>query len=93
MTLTDAELVTTAEIVKELYEVTQYYAQNLTSAQEVSLRADIDLWGSVRDDHTVIEGGGVKIDPADTRSAITDRVRRMLRLEESGSGSVRILRG
>lgn len=93
MALTDSELVTTAEITGELYEVAQWYAQNLTAAQETSLRADIATWLTIRDKHTVIEGGGVKINPADKRTAITRRVRKMLRLEDAGSGSVRILRG
>jgi hypothetical protein len=93
MALTDTEIVTTAEIVGELYAVAQWYAQNLTAGQEASLRADIATWTSIRDKHTVIEGGGVKINPADKRAAITRRVRKMLRFEDAGSGSVRIMRG
>ena len=91
--LLDAEIVTTAEIVDELYAVAQWYTGNLTAAQEASLRADIATWNAVRDKHTVIDGGGVKINPGDKRAAITRRVRKMLRLEDAGSGSVRIVRG
>lgn len=94
-TLSDEELVTVAEIIGEVYQYAQFWVQNLTAAQEISLRADFVTWNSVRDDFTVIDGSGVKIDPADTRRAITRRVRKMLRLDDGGggSGSVRILRG
>jgi hypothetical protein len=93
MALTDAELVTTAEIIGEVYQVAQWWAQNLTPAQEASLRADIATWSAVRDNHTRISGDGVEINPADKRGAITRRVRIMLRLDARSPNSVAIVRG
>ncbi len=93
--LTDTELVTVAEIIGELYELTQFWAQNLTDGQLTSMRADITTWSAIRDKHTVIDGNGVKINPRDKRAAITRRIRRMLRLDSNfgGANSVRIVRG
>lgn len=93
MALEDAELVTVAEIIGEIYEFTEFWSQTLTPGQEASLRNDIATWNAIRDKHTVIDGGGVKINPADKRAAITRRVRKMLRLDDTGGGSsVRMLR-
>lgn len=48
----------------------------LTAAQETILKADVELWQSVRDDFDSINSpkSGVKSDPADTRRAIRRRV-------------------
>ena len=96
MALTDAELVTTAEIIEENYEATQFSSGNLTEAQEASLRADLDTWAGIRDKHLKIKGGkdGVDLDNDRQRAAIRKRLRLMLlRSADSLDAGIRIVRG
>lgn len=87
-------MVTVAEIIGEIYQYAEFWSQNLTAGQAASLRDDIDTWLTIRDKHTVIDGNGVKINPADKRAAITRRVRKMLRLDDGGGdSSIRVVRG
>jgi hypothetical protein len=85
MAFADAEIVTLAEIVGENYQATQWWAQNLTTGQEASARADLTTWATLRDKHTRIRGGedGVDVDPSRKRAAIRRRLRLMLRLGDS----------
>lgn len=93
MALTPAQLITVAEITGEFFEVVEFYSSTLNSDQETAVGEEIDAWSEVRDNFTVIDGDGVRIDPADRRAAIRRRVRLLFHFEDAPAGSVLMVRG
>lgn len=82
MALSNTQIVTVAEIIQETYETAESLASSLNAEQEVSVAADITLWGTIRDSHVKLKGGskGVDFDNERKRNAIRQRVRKALGL-------------
>jgi len=86
MALSDADIVTIAEITREFYTTIADLVIDLTAAQEASLEAEIITWNEgtspLRDAHVRLLGGkdGIDLDNERKREAIRMRVRKMLGL-------------
>ncbi|MET0754055.1 MAG: hypothetical protein ABWZ66_11805 [Pyrinomonadaceae bacterium] len=79
------------ESVREIAKLTSFAeAQTLVSSlndeQWTATLADITLWGTLKNQFTVLKGGrsGVVIDPKESRLEITNRVRNRLGLADIG---------
>lgn len=82
MALTAAQLVTVAEITRETLETVTSLASSLTAEQETSIGTDVTLWGTIRNSHVRLKGGGdgLDFDNERKREAIRQRIRKMLGL-------------
>jgi hypothetical protein len=82
MALTNEQLVTVAEITRELFSTVENLAVDLLTAQEDSIIADLATWATIRDSHVKLLGGkdGIDLDNERKREAIRQRIRKMLGL-------------
>jgi hypothetical protein len=80
--LTATQLVTVAEIVRENYDTVLSLVLPLVTEQETSIITDVTLWGTIRNSHVKLQGGGqgLDFDNERKREAIRQRIRKMLRL-------------
>ena len=80
--LTAVQLVTVAEIVQESYETVSSLVLPLVAEQETSIATDVTLWGTIRNSHVRLKGGGqgLDFDNERKREAIRQRIRKMLGL-------------
>lgn len=82
MSLTNAQLVTVAEITRELFGTVEGLAVDLNDDQEDAITVDLATWATIRDSHVRLLGGkdGIDLDNERKREAIRQRIRKMLGL-------------